>query len=115
MLKRLLVLTALLFLSLPAHAALLSQTITVNGTVRSYLLYVPASYRATKPAPLVVGLHGGFQSAKDFATMANFNPLAELDRWILVYPQGLANQTWDSGTEPPHTDAEAQKIDDTGF
>jgi polyhydroxybutyrate depolymerase len=115
MLKRLFILFGLLSLSLPAHAALLSQTIAVNGTTRTYLLYVPKSYRATKPSPLVVGLHGGFQSAQDFATMVNFGPMAELDRWILVYPQGLAGETWDSGTEPPHTVAEAQKVDDTGF
>ncbi len=115
MLKRALALLGLLFLSLPAHAAMVEKTIDVNGTTRSYWLYVPPTYRATTPSPLVVGMHGGYESAEDFAKIANFESFAYRDHWILVFPEGLANQTWNAGTEPPHSDAEIAQIDDKGF
>ena len=34
-------------------------SIVSSGEKREYLLYVPKSYDATRPAPLVISMHGG--------------------------------------------------------
>jgi poly(3-hydroxybutyrate) depolymerase len=38
---------------------ILSTSITSNGLVRAYLLYLPSTYHQSTAVPLVVALHGG--------------------------------------------------------
>ena len=48
-----------------------SEEITVRGRQYRYSLYVPSSYDASKPSPLIICLHG-----------AGFNGKAYLNRWV---------------------------------
>jgi poly(hydroxyalkanoate) depolymerase family esterase len=59
---------------------------------RKYWLYVPSSYDAAKPLPLVVMLHGCTQDANDLARGTRMNERAEAQGFIVVYPeQPVAN------------------------
>ena len=62
------------------------------ATGRDGLLYVPASYDAAVPAPLVLMLHGAGQSAE--IGIRPFLPLADAARAILLAPDSRGG-TWD--------------------
>ena len=54
---------------------------------RRYRLFVPAGHTASRPAPLVVMLHGCTQDPDDFARGTRFNQLADSAGVIVAYPE----------------------------
>lgn len=65
-----------------------AQSIMHNGENREYLLYIPTSYDGSSAVPLLLNFHGYGGSASAFMTNADLRTLAELDNFILAYPQG---------------------------
>ncbi len=63
------------------------------GDGRDGLLYVPASYSASRPAPLVLMLHGAGGSAT--GALRPFRPLADEAGLVLVAPESRG-PTWDA-------------------
>ena len=67
---------------------------TIYGTIdhqdeeRDYILYVPASYDASKPYPLVFCFHGYGGTAQANFTYTQLTSIADTANFILVHPQG---------------------------
>ena len=74
----------------------LSQTGTLynrsfehSATVRTYSLYVPASYSESEKWPLIINYHGYAADIDDQITRTNMNTMADTAHFIIAYPQGL--------------------------
>jgi poly(hydroxyalkanoate) depolymerase family esterase len=92
---------ALLFLATPAHAAtgrFFYGTYVSLAGVRDYHGYVPSSYSAGTPMPLVVALHGCTENDVGFDLLSGWSARAEQRGFIVVFPDQstLANpaQCW---------------------
>jgi polyhydroxybutyrate depolymerase len=64
-------------------------TIVSSGRERQYLLHVPASYDRTKPAPLVISMHGAVLWPAAQMEISQWNRLADEHGFIVVYPSGF--------------------------
>jgi poly(hydroxyalkanoate) depolymerase family esterase len=62
------------------------QTATDLAAARHHLLHIPQSV-GDEPAPLLVMLHGGTQSAADFAVGTRMNEHAERHGFLVAYPE----------------------------
>jgi poly(hydroxyalkanoate) depolymerase family esterase len=80
-----------------------SSTVTSNGTDYEYLLYTPTSYRPGRAAPLLVMVHGCQTTAEQQMKANLYNPIAEREGFVVLYPDvdatgraqpGAANQCW---------------------
>ncbi len=63
-------------------------TLTSSGEKREYLLHVPASYDRTRPAPLVISLHGAAIWPAVQRDISRWNRVADEHGFIVVYPSG---------------------------
>jgi polyhydroxybutyrate depolymerase len=88
------------------------QTVDVGGVTRKFILRVPTSVDTSKPAPLVVVLHGWTLSAKIAETYTGMTDQAEKSGFIVAFPDGLGNpEGWNAG----FLDLSGKKGDDVGF
>jgi poly(hydroxyalkanoate) depolymerase family esterase len=80
-----------------------SGTVTSNGTDYEYLLYTPTSYVPGRAAPLLVMVHGCQTTAEQQLKANLYNPIAEREGFVVLYPDvdalgraqpGPANQCW---------------------
>ena len=65
-----------------------AETIEIDGELREYILYVPASYDGDANIPIIFNFHGFGDSAENYMNNADMRALAETEVFILVYPQG---------------------------
>jgi poly(hydroxyalkanoate) depolymerase family esterase len=77
---------------LPGAATAATGTLTsadYSGSegAQHYELYIPSTYQAGTPVPLVVALHGCTQTADQFRLLTRWDALAEAKGFIVVFPQ----------------------------
>ena len=65
---------------------LMREIATPDGP-RRYKLYVPSGYDKSRPAPLLVVLHGCTQDPDDIARGTRFNAIAEEKGLLVAYPE----------------------------
>jgi polyhydroxybutyrate depolymerase len=89
-----------------------------EGTLRSYLLYVPGAYDGKDDWPLVLNYHGFAINADVQMAYTQMNDVADEGHFLVAYPQGLTvvNQTRGPGPgwSVPGGIATAEQ-DDVGF
>ncbi|MEK9974136.1 MAG: hypothetical protein VW876_11935 [Deltaproteobacteria bacterium] len=59
-----------------------------DGVLRETLVYVPESYEGTEAVPLLLNFHGYGGFAANHLLTADFRQLAEVQTFLLAYPQG---------------------------
>jgi polyhydroxybutyrate depolymerase len=64
------------------------RRITVDGRQRSYVIHVPRGYDASKPAPVVLILHGAGMNGVMMALFSGLNEKADREGFLAVYPNG---------------------------
>lgn len=78
----------------------ISGSFTHDGLVRDYRLYVPATYSAGTPVPLVFNLHGYTSDNLQQEFYGDFRPIADTANFIIAHPNGtldgLGNRHWDT-------------------
>jgi len=91
----------------------LNKSITHDNIQRDYILYVPASYNANNPVPLVLCFHGYTSNATLNYQYTNFKAIADTAGFILIHPQGTllnGNTHWNVGGWTI-----GSTVDDVGF
>lgn len=89
-----------------------------DGVSRTYRVFVPTSYTAGTPTPLVVGLHGGFGSGRQFERDNGLEPALAERAMLGVFPDGVAGpltgiRTWNAGNCCAYS--MNADVDDVGF
>jgi polyhydroxybutyrate depolymerase len=72
----------------PHHSGQSSQSFRYKGKERTYLLYVPTSYKGSTRVPLVFNFHGYGSNAAEQMALANFGPIADKNDFLVVAPNG---------------------------
>lgn len=63
--------------------------VSEGRALREYVVHVPANYSGSVRIPLVLLFHGAGGSAAASAASSGWSALADRDRFLIVYPQGL--------------------------
>ena len=79
---------------------------------RSYILYVPASYDAANPVPLVFNFHGYGSNASQQIFYGDFRPIADQEGFLVVHPDGTRDQ---ANTTHFNVGWGGSTVDDVGF
>lgn len=78
-----------------------TASLTIAGVERTYHVHLPPGFDKSRPAPLVLVLHGGGGNGRDFdrrATGGTLTRAADKRGMVLVFPDGLYNQWCDGRT-----------------
>jgi polyhydroxybutyrate depolymerase len=94
------------------------RTLVHGRMTRSYRVYLPPSYREGSPMALVFALHGYGGTAAEFEKTIGFNPIADREGFIVVYPNAAAfgpkhKSMWNGGGI--YSLWWAGRVDDVGF
>mgnify|MGYP006230061125 CR=1 FL=1 len=68
---------------------LISLSLEHDGQTRRYFTYVPEGNSESNPFPVLFNFHGGSGNATGQIYTADFRPIADTAKFILVYPEGL--------------------------
>ncbi|NNE54391.1 MAG: hypothetical protein HKN32_00125, partial [Flavobacteriales bacterium] len=67
----------------------LEQTLSYDGEIREYSIYIPANYDGSSSYPVVFNFHGGGGDISDQIAIADMSDLAEAYGFFVIYPQAL--------------------------
>jgi len=85
--------------------------ITFDGIARNFIVYLPSGYNNSGKMPLIFAIHGGSGTPEGMINIANFKTIADRDKVVLVYPEGV-QKNWNDGRP---TAPNQLGINDVGF
>jgi len=88
------------------------ETLQIENLQRHYRVYVPKSYTAEEPVPLLIVFHMLTGSGRTVEWLTHFNSIAEREGFIVVYPDGY-KASWAEGSGLYAADQE--RVDDVLF
>jgi poly(3-hydroxybutyrate) depolymerase len=65
-----------------------ARTLSVKGTTRSYIAYLPAALDATKPTPFVFVFHGAEMNAAEMVDITQYTALADQEAIAVAFLDG---------------------------
>jgi polyhydroxybutyrate depolymerase len=71
------------------------ENMMVDSIKRSFVTYIPAITNKGYKMPLIISLHGGFASPKGQFHLADFRPIADQDKFIVICP--ASKHIWHDG------------------
>jgi polyhydroxybutyrate depolymerase len=74
--------------------------IMVDGTDRQFITYIPSITDSNYKLPIVISLHGRFGAGKSMMGFADFRPIADREKFIIVCPDGI-DRSWNDGRVTP--------------
>ncbi len=91
--------------------------IRAGGFRRAFNVHVPAGFDGKSPLPLVVVIHGAFDTAAGMEKASGFSRLADRENFFVLYPQGMNLFGFLSHWNAGHCcgKAAADGVDDVGF
>jgi polyhydroxybutyrate depolymerase len=89
----------------PSHPGDGTGSLSIQGQLRTYLLHTPKSYQTGHPMPLVLAFHGYGSQGKDMAQATGLSDLAEQQKFLVAYPDGLERR-WRIATNPDNSDSD---------
>ncbi|MBW1788098.1 MAG: prolyl oligopeptidase family serine peptidase [Deltaproteobacteria bacterium] len=90
----------------------IEETLVLSGRKRRYLLHLPPDRRPSKPFPLLIALHGRYETGPQMMKQTRFDRVADKGKFALVCPTGV-KRSWADGRGISHADV--MGIDDIGF
>ena len=95
-------LTLLAFASVILSINRTNGKITSSGETRRYLLHVPKNLHPSQPVPLVITIHGFAQWPANHMNVSQWNPIADREGFIVVYPSGTGfPKRWQAFPQEP--------------
>lgn len=91
---------------------LVNKSIKVGDLDRTFLFFAPNQNK--EKLPLVFVFHGGGGDGKGIAGLTKFANLAEKEKFIAVFPDGIG-KSWNDGRETDAIAAQREKHDDLAF
>jgi polyhydroxybutyrate depolymerase len=85
-------------------------SVQVGGTMRNYILHVPASYDGTKPVPLVTDWHPILFNDSFEQSISGYQAKSDSEGFVVVWPDGIDN-AWNIGD----CCTTSRTVDDVGF
>jgi polyhydroxybutyrate depolymerase len=101
----------LIAFSTAALAQQKTEHITIDGLNREFITYLPQGANKTDKLPVIISLHGRLGTAAGMVQFADFRPIADREKVIIVCPGGI-DRSWNDGRETP---ANAKGINDVKF
>jgi polyhydroxybutyrate depolymerase len=89
------------------------ERIAVDGREREYLLHTPAGL-SDAPVPVVFVFHGGGGKSAGVAKLTKFSELADREKFLVVYPQGI-DGGFNDGRVTKVLRAHREQVDDLAF
>jgi polyhydroxybutyrate depolymerase len=85
--------------------------ITVDGLTRSFVVYIPEAGSSSQKLPVLISLHGRFGTGGQMMSFADFRPIADKEKFIIVCPDGI-DRSWNAGLNTP---AHKKGVNDVKF